>query len=117
MENYLLDFDICAAISGKPVDQIRATILSLIKDKREAAFAKNKNKFFEFLFDRLSIDDITDASLSRLDVSEIFPQFVKDIGLKDEKHFVEAYIAHCYSQSRLDALPARLVEAIQGASF
>jgi predicted ATPase len=111
MENYLLDFQVCAAISNKTVSEIRSGILNAIKDNRQAIL--RKNRFFEFLFDRLTETDITEVSLTHLDASQIFHQFVRDIGLGDEEHFVRDYVAHCIKVSKSDILPLRLIEIMQ----
>lgn len=117
VENYLLDFDICSAISGKSVRQIRKAIIDLLKENRRIIFEKDHNKYFEFLFDRLTISDVDDAFLSKYDVSVMFEQFLKCIGIKNKEQFIKAYIAYCYSQSQMNILPIRLVEVIQRVSI
>jgi predicted ATPase len=111
MENYLLDFQVCASISGRTTDQIRSAILKAIKDNQSAILGKNR--FFEFLVDTLNETHITQESLAHLDASQIFHHFIRDIGFDTEERFVTAYVAKCYAINKLDVLPERLVQIIQ----
>jgi predicted ATP-dependent endonuclease of OLD family len=111
MENYLLDFQVCASISHKTTHDICSAILKAIKDNQSAILGRNR--FFEFLVDMLNETHITEESLAHLDASQIFHQFTRDVGFDDEERFVTAYVAQCYAVSRLDVLPKRLVQIIQ----
>jgi predicted ATPase len=111
MQNYLLDFNVCAEISSKTPDEIQSGILKAIKNNQLAIL--NKNRFFYFLFERLKEADVTETSLVCLDASKIFPQFIRDIGFPDEEDFVKAYIKYCYISSKQDILPQKIYEIIQ----
>jgi hypothetical protein len=114
MENYLLDFNVCAAISGKSPDQIRTYVFDLLKSRRDLLIGKDA--LMCFLFDRLNISDF-ESLLVYLDASKIFVEFMEKIGMgKNKEHFVEKYVKHCHSISKMrDILPVRLVKVIQGA--
>ncbi len=111
MENYLLDFAVCAEISSKTPDEIQSGILKAIKNNPLAIL--DRNRFFYFLFERLKEADITETSLVCLDASKIFPQFIRDIGFHDEEDFVKAYVKYCYTFSKQDVLPQKIWGIIQ----
>lgn len=111
IDNYLLDFDICASISGKTVKQVQAIVFNIIK-----GYFKGKDSFLNFLFSRFSEADITEASLSNIDASQILKRVHSNLGIKDQDDFIEKYVGRCKELSKLEiALPSRIVEVIQNA--
>lgn len=111
MHNYLLDFEIAAAITGKSIDDIQRIVFDSIKASRDTIL--KKNKFLDFLFDRLDISDITDESLSQLDCSEVFPGYLKEIDMTFSE-YVEKYVKLLSDNSKLEAIfPQKLLAAIK----
>lgn len=109
MENYLLDFKVCASISKKTIKQIRSLILGLIQSEARIS----GGALSTILFNRLSANDITAESLKNADASKFFPRFVESLGMSQDE-FIKSYVARCYkSPRREDALPARIVEIIE----
>jgi len=114
IENYLLDLDIAAKVSTKSKEDIRRVILDSILEKREKIL--NKNKYFDFLFDRLALPDITASFLEKLDAATIFASYLKKLGIGFED-YVRDYVKICQSQSILDSVfPDQLIEAIEQTS-
>lgn len=86
-----MNVPIAAQISSKTEDEIRQHIAESIKERRHDILRSGKNRFFEFLVDRLQASDITDASLAQLDASGMFGSFVQKLGM-DRKTYVEAFV-------------------------
>jgi predicted ATPase len=113
LENYLLDFEICAAVTGKSVNDVQTVILGAIQKNADKIF--KKNKYFEFIMDRLSVDDIDQDRLSTLDASEIIHDVIRNLG-SSRKRFIRKYIRHCRDNSKLgEVFPERLIEALESA--
>lgn len=110
IENYLLNFKVAARITNKNEIQIREVILRAITKNREKML--RKNKYFEFLVDRLTLDDITETSLDRLDASEILPTYLQEIET-DFPAYLDHYIRLLFDEKMLDSIfPQQLMRAI-----
>jgi hypothetical protein len=114
IENYLLDLDIATKILGKTRAELSSLLLNSILDCRNKIFAKNK--YLEFLLDRLTLEDIDSPFLGKLDASIIFPTFLRKIGMTF-LNYVNQYISLCQRENKLNPiLPEKLIEAVEGAS-
>lgn len=112
MENYLLNIRVCCALSGKSEAEIKETILNAIKGNRKAVVGQNK--FFGFLFERLTTGDITEESLKELDASAIIEHFVREIGTGDVETHISRFVAYCCEKKLVgECLPKELVEILQ----
>lgn len=110
IENYLLDFEICAEISKKGPQQICSIILEIVKQ-----YAKGRDSLLNLLFNRLSEDDITDESLKYVNGKLILEVLLQKLKIK-ESDFIDKYVAKCQEKSKLGIiLPSRVVEVIQNA--
>jgi hypothetical protein len=115
IENYLLDLDIAAEISGKTKEQVAEIVFNLIKESRDKVIAKTKTKYFAFLFDKLQVTDITADFLQSFDASVIFKKFHTQLGLT-QKTYLDNYITAANQQGRLaEICPRRIVEVLQDA--
>lgn len=114
IENYLLDLDIAAKVAAKSEEDVRQNILDAILENRRKIL--NKNKYFDFLLDRLKLEDITPSFLEKLDASIIFPIYLSKIGL-GFIDYTHKYVSICQSESKLkEIFPQQLIEAIEKAA-
>ena len=90
IENYLLSFTTLQSMFNKTENEIKEIILSTIKEKKENIL--KKNKYFEFLIDRLTIDDINEESLGKLDASELVESIIVKLGAKYDESFIKQYV-------------------------
>lgn len=112
IETYLLDVPIAAQVSGNSEQEVRQHIAQSIKERRHDILKSGKNKFFEFLVDRLQDTDIIDDSLAKLDASGMFDSFVQKLGM-DRNTYVEAFVKAADEANRLDQVfPKQLINAI-----
>lgn len=91
---------------------MRSHIVSLMKEQRDVIF--RRNKFFEFLADSLSPEDMTFDRLQTFDASIVLGALLKRLDL-ERRDFVRRYLAEAKRTSTMDHLvPERLVAAIEG---
>jgi len=106
IENYVLDINsLSEALNMKETD-IKKLVLESLLDVKHEIF--KKNKFFEFLVDRLNLDDISSENLSKLDASVFSKSFLNKIGIKQRELFkktIPILLKH-------DSIPEELIEAI-----
>lgn len=111
IENYLLDLPTASSTVGKSEDEIRQVIFEAINTNKHKIL--KKNKFFDFLFDNLQPHHLIPERLDVLDISLIFPSFLKllDTNFQD---YTQAYIEKCVNQNELETkFPKRLIELIR----
>lgn len=114
IENYLLDFETASKVAGKSIPEVQSAIFNAVKANREAIL--KQNKWFEFLFNRLKIEDIAEPSLSKLDASAIFEGYLLELNM-EFPDYVHKYIELLNKESKLEAVfPEKLIEAIKPAS-
>lgn len=112
IENYLLDPGTAARVAGKPEEAVRNAILAAVKANKETIL--KQNKWFEFLFDRLTLQDITESSLEQLDAAAIFPTYLRELDM-ERSVYIEKYLKLLHEESKLEAVfPERLIRAIRG---
>lgn len=115
LEGYLLDFNVASSFLDYSEDQLKGMLLQAILANRDKIF--RKNKFFEFLIDHLSEENLTPENLSKLDVSEVIGDFLDASG-SDFRSYVQAYIKCANDKGRLrEVLPTKLVEAVNDAQL
>ena len=85
IENYIFDISSLSLALNKSESDIRQLVLDSLLDVKNEIF--KKNKFFEFLVDRLSLNDISDDNLSKLDASIISKSFLKKTQMKQRELF------------------------------
>lgn len=113
IENYLIDFDTAARITGKTEREIQQVIFDSIVENRNLIL--KKNKYFDFLFDRIRVDDITQPRLDTLDASVMFESYLRKLGMSFT-NYVHMYTTLCNSEGKLSSIfPQRLIEAIERA--
>lgn len=111
IENYLLDVDVVATMSGKSILYVKELILQAIKENRNKIL--KKNKFLDFLVDGIKIEHITGAWLAKLDASEIIELVAKKLGLSFSD-YLEEYCKTSFELGNLTSVfPKRVVEAIE----
>lgn len=111
IENYLLNFKIAAKVTNKTTDEIKQAILNSIKNNRDKIL--KKNKYFEFLFDFLRLEHITEPSIEKLDASEILDDYLVEISM-ERSAYVDKYLTLLHKESGLESfLPERLVKIIR----
>lgn len=114
IENYLLDLDIASRVTEKTAEEIKQIIFECIVAKRDKILSKNK--YFDFLFDRMKIDDLTPSLLSKFDASIIFDCYIQKIGITRQKYLTD-YIVTSQQDGKLSSIfPVRLIEAIEKAA-
>jgi hypothetical protein len=113
IENYFLDFDVCAAVAKKSIRGVKNIALQAIKKSSKSL---GKGPLSEFLVNRLTISDLTKDVLAHLDASKFIEGFVGGIGFSKPDEFKQTYVKYCHQHSRLaHVFPARLVKAIRSA--
>lgn len=112
IETYLIDVALASQISGRSEIEVRQHLLDSIRERRHAIFRSGKNKFFEFLIDRLTEVDLTEDSLATLDASEVIDSFAQKLGM-DKKAYVAKFVRQVHDDGRLaDVFPRQFIEAI-----
>lgn len=112
LETYLIDVSLASEVTGRPEAEVRQHILAAIRERRHAIFRSGKNKFFEFLVDRLTETDLTNESLAKLDASELIDSFVQKLGM-DKKTYIAAFVRKAHENGQIaKAFPKQLIDAI-----
>lgn len=110
IENMMLDPDTLAATSGRPLADVQAVIVSSIGAQRKAIF--QKNKFFEFLADRIESGQMTFENLRTFDASLIVANVFAVLGIAS----LAAYLSTAKGNGRIDSLvPKRLLSVLESA--
>jgi len=111
IENYLIDIDTISLMTSKTKDEIKELLFDLIIDNKETIF--KKNKFFEFLIDRLNKEDIADEALRKLDASLIFEPFLKKIEASKSSYIYD-YIKVNRENGKLKSIfPEKITDIIE----
>lgn len=111
IENYWVNIEALAEIYEISIDDVKEKILAAIRENRTEIL--KKNKYFQFLFDRLTKDDIEQTSLSTLDASKIVPKILKDFG-DSPADFLKKYIDFLSEKDQLpQAFPTDLIQFIK----
>lgn len=111
IENYLLDFEVCALISGKSKNTVKQVLLEAIQSKSRDLL---NSKLGEALIRRLAVSDIKPTLLSDMDASKFTEEFIRKLGFSNKNRFLEKYVKYCHQTSRLARVfPATLVKAIK----
>lgn len=113
IENYLLNIKYLMKSEGKKKGEIQEVIFNAIKNNK--AKILNKNKYFDFLIDRLRKTDIKQESIDQLDASEILNDILKTLG-KSREHLTKDLLSTIKTEKQLHELfPENLVKCIKGA--
>jgi predicted ATPase len=111
IQNYFLDFELASLVAGKSEDEIRRAILNAIMESKYQIL--KKNKYFDFLIDRLTVDDIQATHLAKLDASVIFPAYLKQIGI-GFSDYVRMYVERAVAKRKADAIfPEELINYLR----
>lgn len=114
VENLLLDPATLARVCGRSNEEVRSVILDAFKAKRKAIF--QKNKFFEFLADSLTVDHMTFDRLRSFDASLVVADVIATLGLSSMHDVLPRYLQAAHVGERLgDLVPAELLGAISAA--
>ncbi|MFO7889764.1 MAG: AAA family ATPase [bacterium] len=113
LENYLLNIKLLMTSEKKKKGEIQEIILDAIKNNK--AKILKKNKYFEFLVDRLKKSDIQQESIDRLDASEILNSVLMKLG-KSRKQLTQDLLSSAKTDNQLYKLfPEKLIRCIRGA--
>lgn len=116
IQNYFVDADIVASLTSLTTAEVHEKLLSAIGKSGESLLRQNA-RFFGFLLDQLKVDDLTSDRLKNLDMSTVFPQFLKELRKTDEEAFaLEFSRAALTDGRRMQILPTRLVEILDAAA-
>jgi len=111
IENYLIRIEILSSIYSIKKNHIRKIILDAIKANKNSIF--KKNKYFEFLIDKMSLKDINTNRLKLLDASQIFPYIVKELG-DTVDNFIDKYLTYIKENNLVKTIfPHQICELIQ----
>lgn len=110
IENMMLDPETLAATSGRPLLDIQAVIVASIGSQRKAIF--QKNKFFEFLADRIETGHMTFENLRTFDASLVVANVFSTLGIAG----FGVYLTAAKANGRIDALvPKQLLRILESA--
>lgn len=99
--DYLLDFGIAAVVVSKSQVETRQLLFDSLQEKR--AKVLDKNKHFDFLFDRMNPEDLSPSLLAKFDGSAVFDCYLKKVGVT-EASYIQRYVEECNKQGRLDQI-------------
>ncbi len=115
IENSLLDFAVCASISGKTENAVKKVLLKAIQGKSQKLVNTPLGKI---LIERLTISDMKPDLLSCIDASEFIEDFISNLGFTAVNRFREKYINYCFETSRLGTVfPLAIVDAIKNSKI
>ena len=110
IENMMLDPETLAATSGRPLLDVQAVIVGAINSQRKAIF--QKNKFFEFLADRIAAAHMTFENLRTFDASLVVANVFTALGIAG----LNSYLATARASGRIDDLiPLQLRRVLESA--
>lgn len=110
IENMMLDPETLAATSGRPLTDVQAVIVASISSQRKAIF--QKNKFFEFLADRIESGHMTFENLRTFDASLVVENVFEALRIAGPG----SYLSTAKANGRFDALvPKQLLRVLESA--
>jgi len=110
IENYLLDVDTLSSLMDKTPEEVRAQLHQAILRNKDQILGKNK--FLEFLLDRLTPTDLTDEWLAKLDASIILPLILQSLGMGFNA-YLESYVQEARNLNLLKTVfPDCFIQAI-----
>jgi hypothetical protein len=95
------------------LEEFRGILFEAIRTMREAVL--QKNKFFDFLFDQLRVEDITNENLSKFDVSLVADTVAGLTGFNRREMFRRVVRAGSDNGQLESVFPARLIDPIKNA--
>lgn len=111
IENYWFEISVMKSVFELDEDTLLAHILEAIKENRERIL--KKNKYFEFLVDRLTVSDITQEGLAKLDASEIAESIIGKLG-ESRSTYLRKYITHLVDNDLLETVfPSGLISKLR----
>lgn len=112
IENYFLDQKILSEIFGCTELEVQVMLLKIVLSKRSSIM--KKNKYLDFLFDRLEATDLTPEFLSKLDASEFFQDIIDSSSIKTKSEFMDKYIEVALRENIIESvLPKTLIDCIK----
>ncbi len=110
IENMMLDPETLAATSGRTLPEVQAAIVASIGSQRKAVF--QKNKFFEFLADRIESSHMTFENLRTFDASLVAANVFATLGISG----LGNYLSTAKANGRIHALaPKQLLSILESA--
>ena len=110
IENMMLDPDTLAATSGRPLSDVQAAIVESISSQRKAIF--QKNKFFEFLADRIDINHMTFENLRTFDASLVVADVYRALEIAD---YCSYFLAAKANGRIAELVPKQLLRVMESA--
>lgn len=111
IENYLLDFQIGAALVNQTVDEFKAILLELIQKQ-----IMERDNIFALVASMLTPNHLTEEALATVDASVLLTKICKKFSLGKE-NYIERYIKKCFEQSGVEnILPSQVVEIIRNGA-
>ncbi|WP_198041288.1 AAA family ATPase [Delftia sp. HK171] len=110
VENIMLDPETLAAASGRSLSDVQETIVASISSQRKSIF--QRNKFFEFLADRIDASHMTFENLRTFDASMIVADVFRAIEIADHS----SYFLAARANGRIEVLvPKQLLRVLESA--
>jgi predicted ATPase len=108
IENMMLDPETLAATSGRSLPDVQAALVASIGSQRKAIF--QKNKFFEFLADRIETGHMTFENLRTFDASLVAANVFAALAIAD----LGSYLLTAKTNGRIGALvPKQLLRILE----
>ena len=111
IENMMLDPETLATTSARPLRDVQAAIVDSISSQRKAIF--QKNKFFEFLADRIAADHMTFENLRTFDASLVVANVFEALGISS----LGDYLLAARATGRIYALVPQQLLRVLGAAI
>ena len=110
IENMMLDPETLMAISGQTLLEVQKVIVASISSQRKAIF--QKNKFFEFLADRIETTHMSFENLSTFDASLVVTDVFRALNISD----FASYFSAAKANGRISTLvPKQLMRVLESA--
>ncbi|MCL4271211.1 MAG: hypothetical protein KJZ72_16765 [Anaerolineales bacterium] len=108
IENYLLDFEVSAAVFGVSPEELKAKILEDLK-----IVLIQSNNIFSLLTSILTVDHLTAATMASLDGSKILSRLLTHFGITVQD-YVPKYLEECNRLGRIEMVfDNRLVDSLK----
>ena len=108
IENYLINFEVCALLASQTVDEIKALFLKLIQKEVNA-----NGKIFIVIAHMLTMNHITEDFLAQFDASSLLKGICRELALNEDA-YTKKYIEKSFEiGSEETILPRKVVDIIR----
>src|SRR5439155_21112375 len=102
IENSILDPATLAEASGRSIEEVQTSVVNAFQTKRKSIF--QKNKFFEFLAEKLTAEHMTFERLKTFDASLVLEDVIASLGLSSVHAALPKYLQAAKKRGRLEVL-------------